>query len=326
VTLRGLQFGSSVSAGDGATFVTIKDVRVQSQDGRQTSVRAFAGSNQVVWENFDAANFYLNGVKNFTVKGGDWGPCKSSNNDGADGCSNSKVDGNSAPYGNENVVIDGGYFHDYRIVLGSGAHFECMFLNGGKNVVVRNSRFENCAFYDIFVARRSGDPFDGLTIENNLFDTPWNEATAGPGQVRQGAVAFSHGGDTSEPWKNVLLRFNSFHASTGVSWNEDGASYSTSNNRSIGNIMQNYSCDAARWSYSYNVVNGSTCGSTDRNIGGTFPYANTSHLDRGGDWHLTGGAPQDIVPLSLASSELMFDMDRDARPSGAGRDAGADER
>jgi hypothetical protein len=301
-------------------------MRVQAPDGRQVDVHAFAGTENVLWENLDAANFYLNGVKNFTIKGGDWGPCTSSGSDDVDQCGNSKLDGNSAPYGNENVLIDGAYFHDYRIKLGSGAHFECMFLNGGKNIVVRNSRFENCAFYDIFVARRSGDPFDGLTIENNLFDTPWDEATDGPSQNRAGAVAFSHGGDTAEPWKNVLLRFNSFHPDTGVTWNEDGGAYATSNNRAIGNIMENQSCDTARWTYAYNVVNGVGCSDTDTNVGAAFPYLDLNHLDHGGDWQLQPNAPAvDYVPSTEPDSDLATDITGAPRPTGEALDAGAYE-
>ena len=221
-------------------------------------------------------------------------------------------------------MIDGAYFHDYRIVIGSGAHFECMFLNGGRNITVRNSRFANCAFYDIFVARRSGDPFDGLTIENNWFDTPWNEANSGPAQVRDGAVAFSHGGQTNYPWKNVLVRFNSFHASTGISWNEDYTAYATSNNRAIGNIFENQTCDA-RWTMAYNLVNGRACSATDRNIGTAFPYANPGHLPNG-DWHLTPASTAvDYVPTSQSDSNLGNDIDGQSRPMGSARDAGADE-
>jgi chitodextrinase len=324
VVLRGLKLGTHVMSGDGARNLTIKDMRIRTEDGRKTNAVAFAGSNNVRWENFDASNFYLNGVKNFTVQGGNWGPCISSDNQPADRCSNSKVDGNSYPYGNENVVIDGAYFHDYRIVLGSGAHFECMFLNGGRNIVVRNSTFTNCAFYDIFVARRSGDPFDGLTIENNWFDTPWNEATSGPRQVRDGAVAFSHGGSRNYPWKNVVVRFNSFHSTTGISWNEDGGSYTTSNNRAVGNILENQSCDTSRWNYAYNLMYGIKCGATDASIGPSFPYVSDGHLPAG-DWHLSGGVAVDFVPVGQAGSSLDHDIDGDPRPIGAARDAGADE-
>lgn len=326
VVVRGFTSGSSFSAGDGAKHFTVKGIQIVGDDGRQTHLVAFAGTNDMTLIDIDASNFYLNGVKNVLVKGGDWGPCLNfRDNWSIDRCSNSKIDGNSAPYGNENVTIDGAYFHDYRILLGSGAHFECVFLNGGTNITIRNSRFANCAFYDIFVARRTGDPFNGLTIENNWFDTPWNEAPGGAAQARDGAIAFSHGGDLTEPWRNVLVRFNSFHASTGISYNEDGGAITTSNNRIVGNIMESQTCVSAIWTYSFNLVNGVTCSPTDRAIGASFPYVNGAHLHVGGNWHLSGGVAVDFVLTGILDALLDTDIDGQLRPQGLARDAGADE-
>ena len=123
----------------------------------------------------------------------------------------------------------------------------------------------------------------------------------------------------------MLVRFNSFHASTGITWNGEGTAYSTSNNRAIGNIMRNNTCDS-RFSTAYNLVNGTTCSATDRTIGPAFPYTNQAHLQDGGNWHLTGTSAIDTVPTSHPdTTTLADDIDNSPRPRGNGRDAGADE-
>ena len=34
---------------------------------------------------------------------------------------------------------------------GGDCHFECMYVNGSRDVTIRGSKFRDCALYDIFV-------------------------------------------------------------------------------------------------------------------------------------------------------------------------------
>ena len=161
-------------------------------------------TNDATFENIDASNWYLVGVRDVKVLGGDWGPCSY----GVQGCLNNKVDMDPG-YRNERVMIDGGLYHDIRINT-QGQHMECMFLVGGIDITVRNAKFTACEFFDIFVQyygdlnfpRLNYNPFDGLVLESNDFDRPYN----GTGQLRNTNVWFSDG--WAYGFRNVTIRGN----------------------------------------------------------------------------------------------------------------------
>jgi hypothetical protein len=68
------------------------------------------------------------------------------------------------------------------------------------------------------------------------------------------------------------------------------------------------------------------CGATDTTLsGGALPWTSATGDDTL-DYHLTGGVAEDLVPALNIPYELSSDYDGDARPDGALRDAGADER
>jgi chitodextrinase len=313
VTVNNLRF-------EGARSLAVKSLTVADATGKQRLVTAVAGATNILLENMDAANFYVHAVKDFTIRGGDWGPCLTTStseksNEGVDGCSNSKIDGQS-----QNVVVEDAVFHDYRILPGSGAHFECMFIVNGTNVTIRRNKFQNCEFYDIFIQdyTKTGNP-TGLVIENNWFDTPWNGAGV---QNRPGAIEFSPRG---VPFKDVLIRNNSF-INTGMSLNGDADGTVYSNFRVVGNIAKLYwaGCTASiTFRFNLWVGTSSTCATTDRTLT-AFPYVNPV-MGAAGDYHLTGGIAVDFMAATDSDVGIPDDVDRGARPVGAARDAGSDE-
>jgi hypothetical protein len=198
VRLAGLTLGGSEANNAPSNLI------IESVDVTGASVEIFEGATNVTLKNVDGPNFYIRGARNVRISGGSWGPCLT---DGLTRvCGNNKLDGGTPPFVNENITIENATFHDYRIVQGSGAHFECLFLIGGRNVTVRNSRFTNCEFFGIF-AQYHGVPLEGLRIEGNQFDAPFN----GEGGRRDTAIMFSGGGSQ---WKNVAIRKNSFVGSS----------------------------------------------------------------------------------------------------------------
>jgi hypothetical protein len=314
VQLQGLGLGRLDDPASGPRNVTLKGMTIAGPAGRQRGVAAFAGTRGVILEDIDAANFYLNGVEDFTIRGGDWGPCTAGTEEVAAGCANSKIDGSPL---NHNITIEDAVFHDYRIVPGSGAHFECLIVFGGTDITIRRNRFVNCEFYDIFVQHSSTYEMDGLRIENNWFDTPWNGRTQ---QNRASAVAFSPRG---RPFNDVLVRFNSF-LDSGLHLDEDGEAIPYSGFRVVGNIGQStWAACPPSVRFRANLWIGTACHPTDRTAT-AFPYVRPEK-GPAGDYHLSGGAAVDLVKDAGPDAATSEDIDRHTRPLGDGRDAGAHE-
>jgi hypothetical protein len=307
-------FVSLLALGDGLgtpapSWITIRDIRAGE-------MQAFTPAQHITWVNIDAGNFYIRGVQHMLVQGGDWGPCGSRD----PGCGgNSKIDYPAGEQPNDDIVIDGANFHDYRIGDPSD-HYECMFLAGGTNIQIRNNKFWNCEFYDIYVTRINTSPagtFNGLVIENNWFDTPWNGQNQ---QNRWSAISFATWGVAFD---NVLIRYNSFHPDTSIEWNgnNDGANYT--NFRVVANLIGHTNGCYQAITYQYNVFTDGTCGPTDRN--NTLGYTNTNHGPTW-DWHLgTAAVAANLVPGTTADQNIGRDIDGQSRPLGSSRDAGADE-
>ena len=70
-----------------------------------------------------------------------------------------------------------------------------MYINGGENITIRNSKFRDCAIYDIFATISGPDAarigHRNLMIENNWFDTPWTEDRSGGDRARASGVSLA---------------------------------------------------------------------------------------------------------------------------------------
>jgi len=213
VKVAGLELGVREQAGSGPKHLTIRDIGdSRNPQGAFDAV----GTDDVTFERLDAGNFYTDWSSNFTVRGGDWGPCTVPSST----CSNSKLDTSTG----SNILIDGARFHDYRIVPNSGEHFECLIMFSGRNVTVRGSTFTDCEFYNIFVQHPAWAGYAGpdgtwprdILLEGNSFSQPWENGRAG---VRNTAVAFS---PRHVPFYGVVLKCNTFGPGAEVSENDDG--------------------------------------------------------------------------------------------------------
>jgi hypothetical protein len=292
------------------------------------------GTRDVTLRGLDAGNFTLWGVQDVKVLGGDWGPCYV----GPDtDCSNAKIDAGPDEYPTKRVLVDGAKFHDYRFGPecwneGEECHFECMYVNGSHDVTIRNSKFRDCALYDIFVtvsgpaAGRVGHA--GLTIENNWFDKPWDEN--GPSTARRyraSALALNWCQNSPLGYRDVRIRFNSFQAGTGI-LHDLNPECRFENVRVVGNLLAWDACDP-RWSYDYNIwstdLRRGRCSRTDRIVGDSFPYRNPAS-GQGFDFHVRNkwSAARNLVPASTAGGCPRTDVDRRKR-SGKRCDAGSDD-
>src|SRR5262249_39495166 len=120
-----IDFGQEQQSIAGPKHVTIKGFAVGL-------LRAWAGADDVLWQNVDAGYFGIFDATNITLRGGDYGPCVAPR----DGDCESFIAGRAA-----NIVIDGIYLHDIRTADPVNYHVDGIFLRGSKNVAIRDSRF-----------------------------------------------------------------------------------------------------------------------------------------------------------------------------------------
>jgi hypothetical protein len=190
VTVQGmLDFGLASIGRRSARHVTIRNFAVTNE------IRAWATSEDLVWENIDANAFLIDGGRRITVRGGDFGPCRA----GAGQSCVSKIAGPTA----ENILVERALFHDITTSDPVRYHVECMFLRAGTNVVIRRNRFVNCEVFDIFLqGQREISRFSNVTIEQNVFAAPLK----GDGTRRDTAIAFSG----QKAFGGIFIRRNSF--------------------------------------------------------------------------------------------------------------------
>lgn len=334
VVLGGITFGANGDPGLGPDHITVRGMEMtykSSEPGasNQRGIFVGPGSTFITLEHMDAGNVHTWFADHVTIKGGDYGPCHAVWGS-PNVCGNSKLDVSN------NVTIDGARFHDYRFdetcftVAGADCHWECLYVNGGENVTIKNSRFYRCAIFDIFTTISGPDAgkigHKNLTIENNWFATPWTESPSGGSPSRPTAVSLAWCQNSSFGYKNVLVRFNSFQRNTMLQLDHNPTCV-FDNIQVIGNVMMWDGCQS-RWTFAYNVWSTAwrtgSCSPTDRILGDSFPYVNGGgNADM--DYHLAAeSVADDLVPASLGCPAT--DIDEQPRPEGARCDAGADER
>jgi hypothetical protein len=208
------------------------------------------------------------------------------------------------------VTIDGAAFHDYQR---EERHMECLVIAGGERIAVRDSSFDNCAVFDIFMKHSGALVMRDVTIENNVF--------ANSLSVEMSAMIKLTSPDDRPPCERVLIRHNSVDgklvlsdcAGTDIRWESNVFS-----NLPIGVCEDR----GAGTTFDFNVIErGAACGPNDL----LLPGGDAGYVARGAfDLHLMPGSPaiDRGNPLAFPAT----DIDGDPRPQGPAPDAGADER
>jgi hypothetical protein len=328
VVLGGLTFS-------GADYVTVERMRTrvkQSEPGAGNREGIFVGpgSHHIKLARMVAGSISTWKADHVLVRGGRYGPCHAVWN-ASNVCDNNKIDVST------NVTIRGAVFHDFRFdqsCFGGDCHWECMYVNGGRNVTIKRSKFYNCALYDIFVTL-SGDDARSmghrrLRIQGNWFDTPWTETPSGGARARPHAVSLAWCQNSPNGYRDVYVRFNSFQRNTGIEL-DGNRSCVFEGVRVIGNMMGNASPCDNRVRYAYNLLSrallGGRCSSTDRIGANRLPYRRQAS-GAGFDFHLRRSktAADNLVPRSVYGGCSGRDIDTQRRPLQSRCDAGADER
>ena len=232
----------------------------------------------------------------------------------------------------EYVYFDGVTFRDmYRSA--DGVHTECSHVYGADYYTLRNSRFINCAIYDVFLNNNtdSTPPLHDILIENNFFGRTDEQFCSGcsptPGSTALDIAPYDTSGKTLN---NVVVRFNSSNQPIFLS---DASSPTGFVNSAVyGNVIYGsngvgYCDDKGTVAYNYNVWVGGApgCGPTDTTAATTGFLAPAYPSV---DLHLTAGARGiGFVPASFcgAVSCPVTDIDGQPRPTAGSLDAGADQ-
>jgi chitodextrinase len=333
VVFDGLTLGHPDNETLGPSHITLRGMhgsyRLEEPGaGNQASIFVAPGTSHITLDDMDAGALGAHFASHITVRGGDYGPCDATW--GAQTC------GGIMDVASD-VLIDGARIHDFRFdetcltVRGADCHWECMYVNGGERITIRNSMFYGCTLFDIFATISGPDAgkvgHKDLRIENNWFATPWTEDEEGGAPTRPSAISLAWCTNSDLGYRGVDLRFNSFEHSTGLAIDTNPACVFEDVNVTGNLLAWDGSCQDT-WSFAYNVwttelLEGS-CSATDRIVGTELPYAEP----RGGaamDFHLVG-PPGDADGLVPAASCPALDIDGEPRPAGAACDAGADER
>jgi hypothetical protein len=271
--------------------VTVEGMRTADLEplgglARQGGVCICRGSFDVTFRDVDAGYLYIAG-DSASVYGGDFGPITEFV---------SKIEyGDDGP--SEDIVIDGAHFHDHRM---HESHIECIAAYSGVRVAIRNSTFDNCEVFSIFLSPGGDQVATDYTIENNVF--------MNSGAVPMSAhlkANFKPGADCS----GLTVRYNTFL--------ED-------------NIVSDCPGDGIRWHSNVFELGGcGAVGSFDHNVwlDEVEPCGERNlvvdELGLTPDGRLLDGSA--AIGAGDRSDVPARDVDGDRRPRGWAPDAGADE-
>lgn len=200
----------------------------------------------------------------------------------------------------QRLTYDGIYWHD-ATRDDQGVHMECFYVASVQGITIRNSRFRNCAVFDVLFTKIGGDADpSNVLIENTVFERSKD--------VGGGDAYYTFMVHENATIDGFVLRNNLWELGFSVLGR-------VTNARAVGNIGRG-SCQPGV-TYSHNVFAGSRCGSTDKVVGSIF----SQFVDpAGGDWRLEANAaavdagdPRDFPQLDALGYQ---------RPAGGAPDAG----
>ncbi len=269
-------------------------------------------SDSITLRGISTTEWFIRSSNNIRVIGGESGYSQRADADTIGAYGDSSV----AP---RNILIDGTVIRDQQRTLCPGCHSDGIFVQSVDGLVIRNTRFYNVDILPLYFSRINNMVTSkNVLVENNFIDHPNPEGYY--------PIEFTWEGKGQDaPFENITIRFNSLGGS--INFPPDPGWCVPGTCRVIGNTgpMSQGQC-VSSVVYSYNVWQGADCGPTDRNAA-SLGFVDGSNWATSGrfDFNLTPGAPQlGYVPTSAGGPAT--DIDGDARPQRAARDAGADQR
>lgn len=267
-----------------------------------------ATGDRITFKNIDSTGMFILSGTNIRVLGGQVypGPGYQTERD-ADPLLASATRGNPPT----NILIDGVRFHGWLRPPGTDYHTECFQAGAGVNVVIRNSRFYDCATHDLFI-----QSWGGLNGANNRIDN-WVLENNYLGATRDGyfAVQLLNRDDQSRPGARFLIRNNSWLQGIRIDLRDDATLNVVAN---VGLLEQNL-CSQSKGEvvWSYNVFSAARCSATDTRAAPSFVDQDALDLRLKPDAKARGHGD----PKSYPSTDILGVK----RPVGPRPDAGAVE-
>jgi hypothetical protein len=285
-----LDFGQGQLGVPGPEHVTVRGMAI-------AYLRAWEGSRDLLWQNIKGKHFDVFDATDVVISGGDYGPCQAPRDDGA--CV-SRIAGTA-----ERITLDGVAIHDVTSTDLANYHVDGMFIRGGKDIVIRNSRFWGNMITNIRVQDQPCCKNTNLLIENNWFNPPLQGDGVSP---RFDAI------DIDNDMDGLVIRNNSF--------SESGLQLLGTYTRAriVGNLMNSSGC-APGVSYSHNVfvpfsaeAGQRACGATDRKVP-RLGYENPASFDlrvRRNSPAFAAGDPQDCPAKDIRGKPRLRGLKCDA--------------
>lgn len=295
---------------DGPSSWTLRNVSIRQ------GISIWAPAHDVTLDRIHGGTVFVDGVRRVLIENSDFGPCWS---DHAVSPQHGCIDNFVIASGDSGVTTDGvevvrSTLHDYTLTQ---SHFECVFVEGGRNIEFAGDRFSSCELYAIYIQLWTGQPLDHFVVQNSVFfHTRQPDGTPDPA-----AIAFSTGASGDGPIRDALIRYNSFAPDEGIV-NEDGNAIGT-DVRIVANIGGN------RWFepclvgvvYDYNLWNGRRCSPSDRRLD-PLPYVDAA----AGNFHLIPRLSKRVLVAADAPDLVVArDLAGHPRPREGPRDPGAFE-
>lgn len=245
-----------------------------------------------------AKTHFLNNARDFVWTRGSIGPSL-----------NDKVSMIGGAPVSQNLTYDGVLWHDAERT-DAGVHMECLFAASVQGLTIRNSRFTNCAVFDVFITKLGSDPQPtDVVFENNVFEHSTNV-----GANTRAYAAFAI--QTEAKLNHIVLRNNTWEQG----WQQENGAIASG--RVVGNLGESDWSGGCRpeLTYSHNVFTSKKCGPTDKVQANAFSQFQNRAA---GDWRLKPGAA--AIDAGDPSDHPALDASGNVRPWGRAPDAGAFE-
>lgn len=291
VSVALLDFGQGQLGFPGPQHVMVRDMAVRY-------LRAWDGSRDLLWHNIDGAHFDVFDATDVVIRGGDYGPCQAPRDDPA--CV-SRIAGRAA-----RITIDGATIHDVTSTDLNNYHVDGLFVRGGTDIAIRNSKFLGNMITNIRVQDQPCCRNTNLLIENNWFAAPLQGDGVRP---RWDAI------DVDNGINGLVVRNNSFVENAGI---QLIGTYNRS--RIVANLLNSAGC-APGVTYSRNLfvpfsatAGQRPCGSSDRRVRG-FGYLDVAAFDlrlQPNSPAFTAGDPKDCPATDIAGRPRLRGLKCDA--------------
>ena len=318
VHINRLQVGGGRNGGDSPDWVAFKGLSIYE------ATNLMEEGEHVTVDEQQGAIFNVEGDKHVVIENSHFGPCEThEGTPGGEGTTEHPCIGdnhilgyNSTP--TEYVAVRHNVIEHFIIYEG---HYECLFLGGGKHLLIEGNKFHTCQLMGIFIQPRGNETgeLEDVEIQDNSISQI--QTASHPGPTEQRGTAISVGANSGTPI-NFLVRYNSLgeHESIETESGSIGGYYDV-----IGNLFDGTGTCQAGYTYAYNGWFSAHHCSSGEAEDLAVPYLDPSLATP--NFALTSGSSpaKGLVRDAEAKDKIEWDYSGDRRSATGPWNAGSDE-